>query len=58
MCRVCENFTFRNWETIIIGARVRFQCPVCKRFFGYLTKEEYDRWKIRREMRGNDGTAE
>ena len=42
MCKTCEQWGFKDWEFVQTkGQRIRVQCPVCKRFYCYLTMSEF-----------------
>lgn len=44
MCDTCNEFNFKGWEYVRISAhKIRVQCPKCKRFYGYLTLEEFQK---------------
>ena len=44
MCKTCEKWGFKNWEFVQINSqRIRLQCPICKKFYGYMTMAEFQK---------------
>lgn len=63
MCKLCETWGFNGWECEETRpGQVRFQCPRCRRLYGYLTRREFETLypdrKLIKGRKREDGTSE